>query len=52
MTATTASFIVALVAMVLLAGVIIVALHVKGNVRASGKIGAGSFTIETTEKQK
>jgi hypothetical protein len=50
--AITASVVVSIVGMVLLAVLVAYALHVKGNVRASGRVGAGSFNIETTEKQR
>lgn len=52
MTAVTATVIVSIVGMVLLAVLVAYALHVKGDVRASGRVGAGSFNIETTEKQR
>jgi hypothetical protein len=46
------TIIVCLVAMMLIAAVVTVALLLKGNVRAGGKIGPGSFFIETTEKRR
>ena len=52
MSGTTASVIVIVVVVVVCAAVTIYALHTKGNVRASGQIGSGSFSIDTTEKQK
>jgi hypothetical protein len=38
--------------MLLMAALTAFALYSKGSVRASGRIGEGSFEIETTEKQR
>jgi hypothetical protein len=52
MTATIAAFILSFVALVLLVALVAFALHIKGTVRANGRIGAGAFSIEATEKKK
>lgn len=52
MSGTIASFIVVIVVVLIFAAVTVFALYTKGNVRASGRIGSGSFSIETTEKRK
>jgi hypothetical protein len=52
MTAATATFIVLLVCTVLFAALVAFALHTKGDVRATGRIGAGTFSIEASEKTK
>lgn len=48
----TALFILTLVGMLLMAGVITFAVHLNGNVKASAKVGASSFDIETTDRRK
>jgi hypothetical protein len=50
--AVTASVIVIVMGMVLMAGLVAFAIYVKGTVRASGQIGQGAFQIETTEKRR
>ena len=44
--------VVFLAAMILFASVIIFALYVKGDVKAGGQFGKGSFFIETKERLK
>lgn len=52
MSASTSATVVSLAALIVIATVIIIALYTKGNVKASGKVGANSFSIEASEKQK
>jgi hypothetical protein len=48
----TYTVVVRLGGIIIFAAVICFALYVKGNVRAGGKIGPGSFFIQAEEKQK
>lgn len=52
MSRTSASLILVIAVVLVLAGVTVFALYIKGDVRASGRMGSGSFSIETTEKRK
>jgi hypothetical protein len=52
MSAVTASFVLGLVAIVLMATVLMFALRVKGTVKASARVGSGSFDIETRDKRE
>lgn len=52
MTAVAATTLLVALGMLLSAGVIGLALYIKGSVKASARIGRGSFDIETTEKTR
>jgi hypothetical protein len=43
---------VLIVAMVLLAGIVVLALCLKGKVRASGQFRGGSFSLEAEERRR
>lgn len=48
----TSTVVLCLVGMILFASVVCFALYYKGNVKAGGQFGHGSFFIEATEREK